>query len=32
MSEFSGKCDFYDEFVDIGSSDDEKKILKTIIL
>lgn len=26
MSEFSGKCDFYDVFVDIGADGDEKKI------
>lgn len=26
MSKFSGKCDFYDVFVDIGADGDEKKI------
>lgn len=30
MSMFSGKCDFYDGFVDIGSNDDKEKILENL--
>ena len=30
MSEFSGKCDFYDRFVSIGSSEDEEKVLRNL--
>lgn len=30
MSEFSGKCDFYDGFFDIGSSGDEEKVLENL--
>ena len=30
MSQFCGKCDFYDSFVDIGSDGDEEKLLENL--